>query len=227
MNSHVFQYLFIQKGTFESPLPPSKPFFVILHLRKHLTLGAQYNESLDSVHFPEALEKLTLVGQLVSWLIWKKQMVGVLKNPDIMEGQLSSQKIDDFGKRWKRVFFLEENGKMHGLKRKRSTMLVKLPWILSPSKTSARMVWCLPWKFLDLETMRFIDSIDCETFPTIGEAILSSSTTSTSKPHGVWNQEWWMLVKMTLVRLRCFDRFVRCTANVSFSMFRMYWSKHW
>lgn len=102
-----------------------------------------------------------------------------------MEGELSSQSIDDSERGERGVFFLEENGKMHGLKRKRSTMLVKLPWILSPSKTSARMVWCLPWKFLDLETMRFIDSFG-ELFPTIEEAILSSST---SKPHGVWNKE--------------------------------------
>lgn len=97
MNSHVFRYLFMQNCTLESPFPPSKPFFVIFHLRKHLTVGAQYNESLDSAHFPEALEKLTLgvVGQLVDM----KKTDGWVKKTDIMEGELSSQKIDDFGKR--------------------------------------------------------------------------------------------------------------------------------
>lgn len=147
MSSHFFRYLFIQNCTLEFSLPPSKPFFVIL-LRKHLTVGAQYNESLDSAHFPEALEKLTLgvVGQLVDM----KKTDGWVKKTDIMEGELSSQKIDDSERGERGVFFLEENGKMHGLKRKRSTMLVKSPWVLSPCQRKCQYDGCLPWIFLTL-----------------------------------------------------------------------------
>ena len=94
-------------------LPTSKPFFVILHLRKDLTLGAQYNESLDSIHLPEALEKLTLgvVGQLVD--IEKKQMdwLGFLKKYRYhgrSDGHLKKLMTSERGERVKEGVFLKK-----------------------------------------------------------------------------------------------------------------------
>lgn len=75
-----------------------------------------------------------------------------------MEGELSSQRIDDSERGERGCVFLEENGKMHGLKEKDPPCWSNHHGFCPPAKTSARMVWCLPWKILDLETMRFIDS---------------------------------------------------------------------
>ena len=142
MSSHVFRYLFIQNCTLEFSLPPSKPFF--RHPSEERSdPGSSVQRIFGFGTFSRSLGEVDAcwsVGQLVDmkktdgWGFWKIQISWKVN--------LSSQRIDDFGKRWVfRVFFLEENGKMHGLKRKRSTMLVKSPWILSPSKTSTP-AWC-------------------------------------------------------------------------------------